>query len=138
MSAEQTRVVTSLADKTLHSKVFTTLFRSGMDLIEDIASYLDGQGKKDVQSLSRPAQLEYATGTMQLTTQVMKYASWLLVHRSVAESDGLLAACTERTVLPEKDIEVLVTHPQKLKELVERANVIGKEIHRLNRLFHPT
>ena len=137
MSAEQKPVVASFADKTLHSEVFTKLFRSGMDLVEDTAAYLDGQGKTDAQKLSRPAQLAYASATILLTTHIMKYASWLLAHRSIAENNGMLAECEELPQVSTNSIEVTVTHPQKLQEIIARANTIGKEIQRLNHLFHP-
>jgi regulator of CtrA degradation len=66
---------------------FREMFREGMTLVEETASYLDGQGRRESQRLSRQAALTYATESMRLTTRLMQLASWLLLQRAVNEGD---------------------------------------------------
>ena len=66
---------------------FDTLYREGMSLIEDVASYLDGEGRGDSRILSREASFIYATESMRLTTRLMQLASWLLLQRAVNEGE---------------------------------------------------
>src|SRR6202023_2610272 len=73
------------------SQSFSALFREGMKLVEETASYLDGPGRKDSKKLDRTAALCYATESMRLTTRLMQLASWLLLHRAVNEGEMSLA-----------------------------------------------
>ena len=73
------------------SSSFAGLFRDGMKLVEETASYLDGPGRKDSKRLDRSAALCYATESMRLTTRLMQLASWLLLHRAVNEGEMSLA-----------------------------------------------
>jgi regulator of CtrA degradation len=72
------------------SEVFKSLFREGMSLVEETATYLDGDGRKDSRRLSRAGSLAYATESMRLTTRLMQMASWLLLQRAV--NDGEMSA----------------------------------------------
>jgi len=69
------------------SEMFRRLFRDGMDLVEETATYLDGPGREDAKRLGRSGALAYASESMGLTTQLMQCASWLLTQRAVAEGD---------------------------------------------------
>lgn len=69
------------------SEAFRAMFREGMLLVEETASYLDGQGREDSRALPRDVSLAYATESMRLTTRLMQIASWLLVQRAVAENE---------------------------------------------------
>ncbi len=69
------------------SAAFKTLFREGMNLVEDTAAYLDGPGREESRRLPRPAALAYATESMRLTTRLMQVASWLLLQRAVNEGE---------------------------------------------------
>jgi len=53
------------------SEHFSRLFREGMDLVEETASYLDGTGRDDAKRLGRAGALAYAAESMTLTTQLM-------------------------------------------------------------------
>lgn len=66
---------------------FDVLYREGMGLIEDVATYLDGDGRGDSRILSREASFLYATESMRLTTRLMQLASWLLLQRAVNEGE---------------------------------------------------
>jgi len=54
------------------SAAFKDLFREGMTLVEEAASYLDGPGREESRALPRPAALAYSTESMRLTTRLMK------------------------------------------------------------------
>jgi regulator of CtrA degradation len=77
----------SFAKKLAESPRFKTLFRDGMDLVEEVATYLDGQGREDAKNLHRSVALAYAAESMRLTTRLMQIASWLLVQRAVNEGE---------------------------------------------------
>ena len=69
------------------SGAFKDLFREGMTLVEEAASYLDGPGRTESRGLSRPAALAYSTESMRMTTRLMQVASWLLLQRAVNEGE---------------------------------------------------
>ena len=77
----------SFAHKLAGSPRFKALFRDGMDLVEEVASYLDGPGRDEAKSLPRSVAVAYAAESMRLTTRLMQVASWLLVQRAVNEGD---------------------------------------------------
>jgi regulator of CtrA degradation len=66
---------------------FDALYREGMALIEDVAAYLDSDGRAESRDLSREASFVYATESMRLTTRLMQLASWLLLQRAVNEGE---------------------------------------------------
>ena len=79
-----------LSERLTNSAAFNTLFREGMDLVEETAAYLDGAGRAEAKALERSASLVYATESMRLTTRLMQLASWLLLHRAVKEGEMTL------------------------------------------------
>jgi regulator of CtrA degradation len=66
---------------------FDALYREGMALIEEVAAYLDGDGRAESRNLLREASFLYATESMRLTTRLMQLASWLLLQRAVNEGE---------------------------------------------------
>ncbi len=70
-----------------NSETFRSLFREGMGLVEETASYLDGPGRAESKELGRAGSLIYATESMRLTTRLMQLASWLLLQRAVNEGE---------------------------------------------------
>ena len=98
-----------------------------MDLVEETAAYLDGDGRTEAKALERSVSLTYATESMRLTTRLMQLASWLLLHRAVKEGEMTLSqANREKTKVkltaadpgPEDMIEKL---PQQLQDLITRS-----------------
>jgi regulator of CtrA degradation len=71
----------------VQSELFERTFQEGMELVEETAAYLDGDGRRDSKLLSRASALAYAGESMRLTTRLMQVASWLLVQRAVREGD---------------------------------------------------
>jgi regulator of CtrA degradation len=102
------------------SELFERTFQEGMDLVEETAAYLDGDGRRESKLLSRSAALAYAAESMKLTTRLMQVASWLLVQRAVREGDmAPEAACEPRYRLNERKIEGESSHPEMPIALVE-------------------
>ena len=77
----------SFAHRLAGSPRFKSLFRDGMDLVEQVAAYLDGPGRDEAKALPRAVAVAYAAESMRLTTRLMQVASWLLVQRGVNEGD---------------------------------------------------
>jgi regulator of CtrA degradation len=78
------------SERLTNSAAFGVLFREGMDLVEETAAYLDGDGRTEAKALERSVSLTYATESMRLTTRLMQLASWLLLHRAVKEGEMTL------------------------------------------------
>ena len=91
MSEKLAGETVAFGQKLASSQTFSALFREGMALVEETASYLDGGGRQDAKRLERAAALTYATESMRLTTRLMQFASWLLLHRAVNEGEMSLA-----------------------------------------------
>ena len=77
----------SIGPRIVASGGFDSLYREGMALIEDVAAYLDGDGRSESRHLAREASFVYATESMRLTTRLMQLASWLLLQRAVNEGE---------------------------------------------------
>ena len=124
------------------SQSFAALFRDGMKLVEETASYLDGPGRKDSKRLERGAALSYATESMRLTTRLMQLASWLLLHRAVNEGEMSLAqANKEKTkvkLAPGEpiDLNAMKALPEKLRALIARAQKLHDDVRRLDATIH--
>src|SRR3569832_160207 len=81
----------SFGERLANSQASAELFRTGMALVEETATYLDGPGRQESKKLARAAALAYATESMRLPTRLMQLASWLLLHRAVMEGEMSLA-----------------------------------------------
>jgi regulator of CtrA degradation len=130
---------TAVVDDFARSELFDRTFREGMELVEDTASYLDGDGRRESKLLSRAAALAYAGESMKLTTRLMQIASWLLVQRAVREGDmTALAACETRYRLAERKVDE-PTHPELPIALVEylvRAEKLYDRVLHLDRRMY--
>ncbi|MGI8526032.1 MAG: DUF1465 family protein [Pseudolabrys sp.] len=132
----------SFGERLANSQAFADLFRDGMALVEQTASYLDGDGRQDSKKLDRAASLAYATESMRLTTRLMQLASWLLLHRAVKEGEMSLAQASKeksKVKLATTDshdpnnIELL---PMPLRELIDRAQKLQRKVRRLDSTIH--
>src|SRR3954464_4390957 len=126
------------------SPPFAALFRGGMGLVEETASYLDGPGRQESKKLERTASLAYATESMRLTTRLMQLASWLLLHRAVKEGEMSLAqANTQKSKVKLTgndftDNENLKLLPERLRILIERSKTLQTAVRRLDVSMHAT
>jgi regulator of CtrA degradation len=110
----------AVVDDFARSELFDRTFREGMELVEETAAYLDGDGRRESKLLSRSTALAYAGESMKLTTRLMQIASWLLVQRAVREGDmTAVTACETRYRLADRKIEAEPTHPELPIALVE-------------------
>src|SRR3981081_3689929 len=125
-----------------NSAAFGPRFREGMDLVEETAAYLDGDGRTEAKALERAVSLTYATESMRLTTRLMQLASWLLLHRAVKEGEMTLTqANREKTKVklsaadpgPEDMITKL---PQQLQDLITRSMALQTKVRRLDATIH--
>ena len=125
------------------SETFRTLFREGMALVEETASYLDGPGRAESRGLSRAASLIYATESMRLTTRLMQLASWLLLQRAVNEGEMTQAqAGVEKSKVRLENRAVDRTGPgwdevpETLRSLVERSQRLQDRIRKLDEAIY--
>jgi regulator of CtrA degradation len=132
----------SFSERQASSQVFATLFRDGMALVEETASYLDGSGRQESKKLERSAAMVYATESMRLTTRLMQLASWLLLHRAVKEGEMTLAQANKekgkvRLAASEPgDAKSIALLPGKLQELIVRSVRLQSEVRRLDATMH--
>jgi len=128
----------SFGERLASSQAFADLFRDGMALVEETATYLDGPGRQESKKLERAAALAYATESMRLTTRLMQLASWLLLHRAVKEGEMSLAQAGKeksKVKLAAADthdngnIELL---PGALRGLIERSQKLYANVRRLD------
>ena len=129
-----------LAEHFTRSKKFRTLFAEGMDLVEDTANFLDGEGRILAKQLSKDAQTVYGTESMRLTTRLMQLASWLLLQRAVA--DGEMSP--DQALEEKKNVKLgklgerpstrhWSSMPEPFTDLVEQSLVLQQKIVRLDR-----
>lgn len=132
----------SFGKRVANSQTFTVLFKEGMALVEETASYLDGPGRRESKALDRNGALAYATESMRLTTRLMQIASWLLLHRAVNEGEMSLAqANTEKRKVKlsagdQADAEILGMLPEDLRQLIGRSLGLQERVRRLDLAIH--
>ncbi|PZQ54510.1 MAG: DUF1465 domain-containing protein [Phenylobacterium zucineum] len=125
------------------SELFERTFQEGMELVEETAGYLDGEGRQESKLLSRNAALAYAAESMRLTTRLMQVASWLLVQRAVREGDMAPAsACEDRyrlnadEVSRHDDANGVAELPRGLTGLADRAERLYERVRHLDRRMY--
>jgi regulator of CtrA degradation len=132
----------SFSERVANSQAFATLFRDGMALVEETASYLDGLGRQESKKLDRSAALVYATESMRLTTRLMQLASWLLLHRAVKEGEMTLAQASKEkgkvklAACDPGDAKQIAILPVKLRELIARSVKLQTAVRRLDATMH--
>ena len=115
------------------------MFREGMALVEETASYLDGEGRRESHYLTRAGSLAYATESMRHTTRLMQLASWLLLQRAVNEGDLTNEqASHERTKVKLGGLSTATEGPtwedlpQRLRQLIGRSLRLQERVIRLD------
>src|SRR6266852_6770160 len=142
MSEKSVNEAVSFGERLAASQAFADLFRDGMALVEETASYLDGPGRQESKKLERNAALAYATESMRLTTRLMQLASWLLLHRAVKEGEMSLAQANREKAkvklsagehADEQNIKLV---PEHLRVLIMRSKALQRAIRRLDATMH--
>ncbi|KJC47079.1 AraC family transcriptional regulator [Bradyrhizobium sp. LTSPM299] len=130
------------SERLTNSAAFGVLFREGMDLVEQTAAYLDGDGRNEAKALERAVSLTYATESMRLTTRLMQLASWLLLHRAVKEGEMTLTqANREKTKVKLSAADpgasdMIEKLPQQLQDLISRSMDLQTRVRRLDTTIH--
>lgn len=130
------------SERLTSSAAFSVLFREGMDLVEETASYLDGVGRAEAKALDRSAGLTYATESMRLTTRLMQLASWLLLHRAVKEGEMTLVQANREktkvklTAADPGPVDTIVKLPAQLQDLITRSMTLQAKVRRLDSTMH--
>jgi regulator of CtrA degradation len=121
------------------SAVFKAMFREGMALVEETATYLDGDGRKESHRLSRVGSLAYATESMRLTTRLMQLASWLLLQRAVNEGEMSSDQATkEKAKVKLTGLASAMEGsgwddlPEQLRQLISRSLHLQERVRRLD------
>ncbi len=131
----------ALGPRIVASGGFVGLYREGMVLIEEVAAYLDGDGRFESRSLGREAAFVYATESMRLTTRLMQLASWLLLQRAVNE--GEITAENARAEKEKVRFSATASQrggpgydelPARLIEYIERGDRLFDRVMQLDRL----
>ena len=137
------RAPVSFGEHLAGSDAFRALFREGMDLVENAACYLDGDGRDIAKTLPRPEALAYAAESMRLTTRLMQLASWLLLQRAVNEGEmtKAQASCEKHKVkLASQDVasspETFEKLPSSLRDLVAQSLRLQARIIHLDGLLY--
>jgi regulator of CtrA degradation len=142
MSENSVNEAVSFGERLAGSQVFADLFRDGMALVEETASYLDGLGRQESKKLERNGALAYATESMRLTTRLMQLASWLLLHRAVKEGEMSLAQANKEkakvklSTVEQNDEQNLKLLPERLRTLIQRSKALQNAVRRLDATIH--
>jgi len=118
------------------SEMFDRLFREGMALVEEAATYLDGAGRTDSRKLNRELALVYAAESMEVTTRLMQAASWLVVQRAVREKDMKVEEASDEKYRISKPGEPhpidRAVMPAPLMTLVDRSRALYERVWRFD------
>ena len=130
------------SERLTNSAAFGSLFREGMDLVEETAAYLDGTGRVEAKALDRAVSLTYATESMRLTTRLMQLASWLLLHRAVKEGEMTLTQANREktkvklTAAEPGAADTIEKLPSQLQDLIARSVTLQAKVRRLDVTIH--
>jgi regulator of CtrA degradation len=131
------------ADRFTGSETFRDLFREGMSLVEETATYLDGAGRAESRDLGRQATVAYTTESMRLTTRLMQLASWLLLQRAVSEGELSFEQARQEKAKVRLDgpasatlNTVFAELPEGLRDLIERSNRLQERLRHLDGVIY--
>lgn len=109
-------------------------------MVEETASYLDGEGRKAAKQLKPHIAVIYATESMRLTTRLLELASWLLVRRSLKageitpdEARSKRRRIRLTTVGRPSHVQAYDQLPESLRSLIERSFSLNDRIVLLDR-----
>jgi len=141
-SRSRANVTVDFGEKFASSDLFNKVFREGMALVEETASYLDGPGRRDSRDLPRPVSISYATESMRLTTRLMQLASWLLLQRAIKEGEMSAKEAAEdkyrinlRSLRGSEQLQIEEGLPDGLIDLIHRSHRLLDRIRRLDQML---
>lgn len=122
------------------SEQFDRIFRSGMALVEETATYLDGAGRQEAKQLSPAVAVVYATESMRLTTRLLEIASWLLVRRSLKAGEITLDEARVKrrriklgTIARPSHVPGFAELPERLRQLIDASYALNDRIVQIDR-----
>lgn len=128
-----------LADRKVYSDSFKPFYREGMDLVEEAASYLDGDGRQESRGLSNESAALYASESMRLTTRLMQIASWLLLQRAARNGEMSRAQVTAEknklrldTPSAESDVAGWDELPNRFVDLIEHSLRLQERVRKID------
>ena len=134
-----------LAEHLAFSRSFQPLFNEGMAMVDETASYLDGEGRTEAKRLDRAGATLYAAESMRLTTRLMQVASWLLLQRAANQGDMSRTQVEAEKVKVRleglgsaKDSPQYLGLAERFRDLVERAIKLERRIAMLDREIYGT
>lgn len=127
------------SDRKAASPAFNKLYAEGMGLVEETATYLEGDGRRDAKQLGRVAATLYAAESMRLTTRLMQLASWLLLQRALNSGEMTMEQVKSEkgkirldTSSANKDVASWNEMPDKFGDLVRRSLRLQARIRRMD------
>lgn len=139
-AAGQSAETVSFGRRFAQSSQFDALFDEGMQMVEQAAGYLDGEGRAQARNLAAPVSTTYATESMRLTTRLLEVASWLLVQRALKTGEISLEEAENRRrrikLRPSgrpSHIEHFDALPEALRDLIVASLQITDRIIQLDR-----
>lgn len=135
----------NFADHIANSQQFKALYSDGMALVEETATYLDGDGRMASKALPRIASVLYSAESMRLTTRLMQMASWLLLQRAVNNGEmSREQVVAEKTKVRldgfncDRNAAGWTELPEKFRSLVEMSLHLQKRVAMLDReIYRP-
>ena len=142
MSDKSLNEAVSFGERLASSQAFTDLFRDGMALVEEIATYLDGPGRKEskrLEALGR-ARLRHRKHAADHAADAARVLA--LLHRAVKEGEMSLAQANKEKAKvklaagehsDEHNIKLL---PESLRLLIQRSKHFQSAVRRLDATIH--
>lgn len=138
-SSNKSSVTVSFVEHFARSEQFDQIFRSGMELVEDTAAYLDRAGRREAKGLGPALAVVYATESMRLTTRLLELASWLLIRRAIKSGEmSVEEARVKRrrirltTIGRPGHVKEYAELPEKLRTLIEASFSLNDRIVQLD------
>lgn len=110
---------------------FQSLYTGGMMLVEETATYLDGEGRRTARTLGTDLSLAYATESMRLTTRLMNISTWLLIRRAFNAREISAEDAEQQRRKVRLDTIARPSHVRNFTQLPERLQHLVHESYRL-------
>ncbi len=130
----------SLAQRMACLDSFRPVYAQGMDMVEEAAHYLDGDGREAARHLTHIAATLYTSESMRLTTRLMQIASWLLLERATRSGEMSAQQISAEkskvrldTLSAGEDAPGWNELPAAFRELVDRSLHLQERVRRMDR-----
>lgn len=111
---------------------FDPIFKTGIDLTEETANYLDGHGRNESSQLSGSDRATYHKQSMRMTLALMQLTSWLIAMRAVKEHEITEAEFRkERSSIKNLmalSVDTMANAPEVFRDLAYRVNALISQL----------